>query len=128
MRWKAMGSVVGLLLLAAGPAVAQPGVGITTTAPPPERLETRPPDHDSRRPSDVRDSVVGPRVDHNPVFIGPTLKSESSELGFSAWIAPNTAVAGRPLDGGEVNGWAAFGLTLRWGGTPSRPSPGSAIR
>jgi hypothetical protein len=121
-------SVVGVLLVAAGTAVAQPGIGITTTAPPPERLETRPPDYESRRPSDARDSVGGPRVDDSPVFIGPTVKSGSSELGFSAWIAPNTPVGGLQPGGGEVNGWAAVGLTLKWGGRPHRPSSGPAIR
>ena len=114
--------------MAAGPAEAQPGIGITTTVPPPERLEIRPPDDESRRPSDAHDSVIAPRVDHSPVFIGPTLKSETSELGFSAWIAPNTPVGGLQPGGGEVNGWAAVGLTLKWGGKPHRPPSGAAIR
>lgn len=121
-------SVVGLLLLGTGAAVAQPGVGITTTAPPPERLETRPPGYETTRPSDTGSSMVGPRVNYAPVFIGPTVKSESSELGFSAWIAPNTPVGGLQPGGGEVNGWAAFGLTFKWGGGPHRPSSGQAIR
>jgi hypothetical protein len=124
----ATGSMVGLLLLGVGTAAAQPGVGITTTAPPPERLEIRPPDSETRRPGDARSSVGGPPVDHRPVFIGPTFKTESSELGFSAWIAPNTPVGGRELDGGEVYGWPALGLTLRWGGGPYRPSSGPAVR
>ena len=128
MRWMATCSIVGLLLVVASTAVAQPGVGITTTAPPPERLETRPPGYESGRPSDARYSVDGPRVDHSPVFIGPTVKSESSELGFSAWIAPNTPVGGLQPGGGEVNGWAAVGLTLKWGAGLHRPSSGPAIR
>ncbi|HEX2437297.1 MAG TPA: hypothetical protein VHT71_03235 [Methylomirabilota bacterium] len=124
----ATGGMLGLLLLRAVTAVAQPGLGITTTAPPTERLEIRPPDDESRRPRETRYSLDGSTANPPPVFIGPTLKTENSEFGFSAWIAPNTPVAGRPLDGGEVNGWAAFGLTLRWGAAPHRPSSGSAIR
>jgi hypothetical protein len=122
----ATGSVVGLLLVAGGTAVAQPGISITP--PPPERPETRPPNYESGRPSGARDSVEAPRVDHNPVFIGPTLKSETSELGFSAWIAPNTSVGGLQPGGGEVNGWAAVGLTLKWGGKSHRPPSEAAIR
>jgi hypothetical protein len=128
MNWITRFSVVGVLLLTAGAAAAQPGVGISTTAPPPERLETRPPGYEPPRPHREGYDVGGPGVSYPPVFIGPTLKSERTELGFSAWIAPNTPVGGRPPAAGEVNGWAAFGFTLTWGGGPHRPSSGRAIR
>jgi hypothetical protein len=62
------------------------------------------------------------------MFIGPTLRSDTNEFGFSAWIAPETPVGGLRAGGGEVSGWASLGLTFTWGGSPQRPSSASTIR
>ena len=121
--------VVGALLLVARTVVAEPGIDISTTPLPPERvpLEASPPKYRRTHPS-IGSFPGGPSVSHDPVFIGPTVRSETTEFGFSAWTAPNTPV-GSPQSGGrEVTGWAAFGLTFTWGGPPHRPSPGSAVR
>jgi len=121
--------VVGALLLVAATVAAEPGIDISTTPAPPERgpLEASPPKDDRTHPS-IGFFSGGPGVSHDRVFIGPTLRSETTEFGFSAWTAPNTPV-GSPQSGWrEVNGWAAFGLMFTWGGPPHRPSPGSAVR
>jgi hypothetical protein len=119
--------VFGVLLLMAATVAAQPGIGISTT--PPERVppEAPAPKHDRTHPS-TGSFTGGPSVSHDPAFLGPTLRSETTELGFSGWTAPNTPVGSPQAGWRDVTGWAAFGLTFTWGGPPHRPSPGSAIR
>jgi hypothetical protein len=120
---------VGLLLLLLAVAVdAQPGVGVETTAPPPEQLELRPPPPDRTPPKPRGESPGGPHTQYTPVFIGPTLRSETTEFGFSGWIAPNPPVGSPRAAGTDVNGWGSVGLTFTWGGPPHRPASSSAIR
>jgi hypothetical protein len=121
MTWMVGIGAIGFLLLAASTAVAQPGIGITTTAPPPER---RPPGYERPRPDAVRRFVGEPLTPEGPVFIGPTLRTETSEFGVSAWTAPDTHVGSVRARGEQLNGWASFGLTYTWG----PPSAGRAIR
>jgi hypothetical protein len=127
MKRRVATGVVGVLLLMAATAAAQPGIGISTTPLPPERvpLETRPPEQDRPRPS-IGYYPGGPSVSHDPAFVGPTVRSETTEFGFSAWTAPNTPVSSPQAGWRDVTGWAAFGLTFTWGGPPRRPS--SAVR
>jgi hypothetical protein len=114
-------SVIGVVLLAAAAAGAQPRVDVSTDPAPPQRLETRPPLYDMS-PTDGGYAARGPRLSYGPVFIGPTLKSEASEFGFSAWIAPNPPLGVRPPGATDVSGWASIGLTFTWGDPPLRPS------
>jgi hypothetical protein len=116
---------IGLLLCVAGTAAAQPGVGIT--APSPDRLEGRPPRYERIHPNDVGAGTAGRGVDYTPAFLGPTLEGETTEVGFSAWIAPYTPVGLQP-GGGDVSGWAALGVTVTWGVPPRRPSAGTIVR
>ena len=115
---------VAVLLGVAGTATAQPGVGLT--APTPEGLERRPPRYERGDPNHAGYDAGGRGVYYAPVFVGPTVRGETTEIGFSAWIAPNTPIGLQP--GGGDAGWAAFGLTFSWGGPPRRPSAGTAIR
>ena len=120
--------IVGVLLLVARTAVAQPDLDISTTPLPPERvpIEVPAPKYLHTYPR-IGSRPGGPSVSHNPVFIGPTVRSETTEFGFSAWIAPNTPVGSPQAGGREVAGWPALGLTYTWGGARPRPSPGSAV-
>jgi hypothetical protein len=119
-------AALGVLVAVAGPAAAQPGVDFSTTTSPSERLELR--SIEKTRPGEAGYDGGQPGVYHRPVFIGPTLRSETSEFGLSAWIAPETPVGGPRAGGGEVSGWASFGLTFTWDGPPQRPSSGPVVR
>jgi len=125
MSWMTTVGAAGLLVLAASTATAQSGVGLTTTAPDRQELQTRTPPNADLRSSPARPFVGEPPLHETPMFIGPTLRTETSELGFAMWIAPNTQIGGARTGRDEVNGWASFGLTYTWGG---RPSGGRAIR
>jgi hypothetical protein len=125
MKRAAILSGAGVVLLMVGAAAAQPGVSIT--APSPEQLERRVPRHERSYTDDHRRDAGGRGVHYAPVFIGPTVKSETTELGFSAWIAPNDTIGLQPGDG-DVSGWPALGVTFSWGGPPRRPSAGRSIR
>ena len=129
MKRTVRAAFVGVLLLVARTAVAQPGLDISTTPLPPERvpIEVPAPKYLQTYPR-IGSRPGGPSVSHNPVFIGPTVRSETTEFGFSAWIAPNTPVGSLQAGGREVTGWAALGLTYTWGEPRPRPSPGPAIR
>jgi hypothetical protein len=120
--------VFGVLVLMAATVAAQPGIGLSTTPLPLERgpLEAPAPGPDRARPS-IGSFTGGPSVSHDPVFVGPTLRSETTELGFSVWTAPNTPVGG-PQAGWRDPGWAAVGLTFTWGGPSHRPPSRAAIR
>lgn len=125
MRWISAASVVTIVLLASRVAAAQPGMGLTTTTPAPAE---RPPASERIVPGDRDRGPVPARPGYNPVFLGPTVKGEGTEFGFSGWIAPNDPIGGRVPGGPEVSGWAALGLTFTWGGPPVRPSAGPAAR
>lgn len=63
-----------------------------------------------------------PRATHEPMFIGPTGKTETGEFGFSAWIAPTTPV-GSELARGRQSGTPAVGFTFTWSGSARRSEP-----
>ena len=107
---------LAVLLSVIGQAAAQSGVDLRTTSPP-DRSEPRP--TATTRPGEI---PYDPRVQHRPVFIGPTITSEAGEFGLSAWIAPDPPVDGPRSAGDQTNGWASLGLTFTWGGPPQRPS------
>lgn len=73
------------------------------------------------RPSDA-DFYQSPSVTHEPMFIGPTGKTQAGEFGFSVWIAPTTPV-GNELACGQQGGSSAVGFTFTWGGSAHRPEP-----
>jgi hypothetical protein len=75
------------------------------------------------RPGDAGYYQPPPNVSHDPMFIGPTGRTRTGELGFSAWIAPTTPV-GSEVAGGwrQQGGTPAIGFTFTWGGA-SRPEP-----
>jgi len=117
--------VIAWLLFHGVPVEAQPGIGVESTSPP-EQLEQRPP---PQTRSNARDAnAEGLRSGSTPVFLGPTVRSETTELGFSGWIAPNPPVGGLRSAGSDPSGWASLGFTFTWGGPPTRPSSGSAVR
>ena len=81
-------------------------------------------DYDITRPSDSDYYQPSPNVAHDPMFIGPTGKTQTGEFGFSAWIAPTTPV-GNELAGGwrRQSGALAIGFTFTWGGPSRQPEP-----
>ena len=103
-------------VLKSAPAAGQQGVG--AKIPPSAKVPgpTRPSDSDYYQPS--------PNVAHDPMFIGPTGKTETGEFGVSAWIAPTTPV-GNELAGGwrRQSGVPAIGFTFTWGGPSRRLEP-----
>ena len=110
-------SVLGVLLVASGVG-AQPVLEVTTTpAHRPETPVVRP-ELVTLPPSGADAAVTGPYVPYEPFFIGPTAKTRTGEFGFSVWLAPNTPSDRSGIH--EVAGWAALGLTFRWGGPPYR--------
>ena len=113
---------VGLVIFTVSSVAAQPGVGITV--PSPDRLERRP-RYERMIPADPS-YADRHGVSYAPVFVGPTAKGDTTEMGFSAWTAPNGSTSLQP--GGGDSGWAALGLTFSWGGPPRRPSAGPAIQ
>jgi hypothetical protein len=117
MKIKATVVALAILLLGTTAATAQSDVGIKAPAAPSkmDRVEK------AARPGNAGDdSHRGVR--YAPAFIGPTATGETTEFGFSGWIAP-AAPAGGTQPGGGDGGWAALGFTLRWGAAPPRPAP-----
>ena len=57
---------------------------------------------------------------NEPMFIGPTGKTQTGEFGGSAWIAPTTPV-GSEVARGQQGGTPAVGFSFTWGG-PARRS------
>jgi hypothetical protein len=103
-------------VLKSAPATEREGVGarLAPSATAPGRT----------RPSDFGHYQPSPSVSHDPMFIGPTGKTETGQLGLSAWIAPSTPV-GNELAGGwrRQSGTPAIGFTFTWGGPSRRPEP-----
>ena len=126
MKRSTMAAALAILVVLAGNAAAQPDVGITAPAPT-DRPSARPPSEETTRPGYAGDDGTRRGVRYNPVFIGPTMRSETTEFGTSAWIAPSAVTGGPQPGGGDRNGWAALGFTFSWGGPPQRPSGGAAI-
>jgi len=103
-------------VLKSAPAAGQQGVGARIR---PSAKEPGP-----MRPSDSDYYQLSPGVAHDPMFIGPTGKTETGEFGVSAWIAPTTPV-GNELAGGwrRQSGVPAIGFTFTWGGPSRRLEP-----
>ncbi|HTO12229.1 MAG TPA: hypothetical protein VMQ51_11705 [Candidatus Binatia bacterium] len=110
--------VLAGILIGGLPALglAQPGMGITTTTPTPAPVAP----HEGVHPGDADFHVTGPPVEHRPMFIGPTSKTETTELGLSAWIAPQPPIGTAQTGWRDSSGWAALGVTFTWGGPPRR--------
>jgi hypothetical protein len=72
------------------------------------------------RPSNADYYQPSPSVTREPMFIGPTGKTQTGEFGASAWIAP-TAPVGSEVARGQGGGTPAVGFTFTWGG-PARRS------
>ena len=81
-------------------------------------------DYEITRPSDSDYYPSSPNVAHDPMFIGPTGKTQTGKFGFSAWIAPSTPV-GNELAGGwrRQSGTPAIGFTFTWGSPSRQPEP-----
>jgi hypothetical protein len=79
---------------------------------------------DARVPEPTRPSDS---VTHDPMFIGPTGKTETGEFGASAWIAPSTPVGSEVASGGrQQSGTPAIGFTFTWGDPSRRAEPAQA--
>jgi hypothetical protein len=68
---------VGAILVLASAAAAQSGLGITPPSP-----EQRRPRDERVLPSDAGREPANRGVSYAPVFIGPTARGETTELGF----------------------------------------------
>ncbi|MBI4593756.1 MAG: hypothetical protein HY728_06025 [Candidatus Rokubacteria bacterium] len=119
--------VIGLAVLFALPALAQQ-VDIQIPAPEraPEPAVIPPGDHyEATRPSDTDYYPEGPKVRHDPTFIGPLSRKIDTpagpgRIGVAAWTAPNTPVGTRQLHS-QLPGWFAVGFAIEWGGPPPPP-------
>ena len=106
-------------LEALGVLKSAPATGRESVGPKTPPSATMP---EATRPSDSGYYQPSPNVAHDPMFIGPTGKTETGQYGLSAWIAPNTPV-GNELAGGwrRQSGAPAIGFTFTWGGPSRRP-------
>jgi hypothetical protein len=113
------GAIAGLaiLLLGATAVSAQPDIGIRTPSPAPSKAERS--EKAALQGNGGDDSHRGVR--YAPAFIGPTATGETTEFGFSGWIAPAAPMGG--IRSGADEGWAVLGFTLKWGAAPPRPAP-----
>jgi len=129
MRTLVTALALAIALAVAAPAGAQQ-VDITAPTPsrPTERGVVPPGDHyDVSRPSDADYYPRGPRVRHDPSYIGP-LSARTADgtgrAGVAGWTAPNTPATTSEASGfREVTGWFALGFAVEWGGPPSRRAP-----
>lgn len=124
-----MRMIVAALALAVTIGVAMPALAqqVDITAPTPRRggepAVVPPGDHyDVTRPSDADYYPRGPRVRHDPAYIGP-LSSKTADgtgrVGVAGWTAPNTPANASEASGmREVTGWFAIGFAVEWGGPP----------
>jgi hypothetical protein len=104
---------------------AQEALGIlkSTPAPGPDGTGVKiGPDARVPEPTRPSDSTT-----HDPMFIGPTGKTETGEFGASAWVAPSTPVGSEVAGGGrQQSGTPAIGFTFTWGGSSHRAEPAQA--
>ena len=124
-RWMV---VLSLLLtgLAVGVAAAQQ-VDVAAPSPPRERgeeiivgpglqYEITQPDYGSYAPA-------GPRVHHDPAFIGPLsiptqTPTTTGRVGLAGWTSPSVTAVSPAAGGREVTGYFALGFAFEWGGPP----------
>ena len=125
--------MVSLLLtgLAAGVAVAQQ-VDVTASPPPRERGVTGVIEHglqyEITQPDDASYAPPGPRVHHDPAFIGPLsiptqTPTTTGRMGIAGWTSPSVMVASPASGGREVTGYFALGFAIEWGGPPPSKRP-----
>ena len=125
--------VVSLLLtgLAAGGAAAQQ-VDVTASPPPRERGVGGVIEHglqyELTRPDDSSYAPPGPRVHHDPAFIGPLsiptqTPTTTGRMGIAGWTSPSVAVASSASGAREVTGYFALGFAFEWGGPPPSKRP-----
>lgn len=120
-------ALVVLLLLAAGPALAQVEVRITPV-PPTERGIVAPGLGRETRPSDLDHYPRSGGVSHDPAFVAPMSRkwstpTQSGRVGIAGWTSPNTPVGGTVGGWREVSGWFALGFSFTWDGPPEAPRP-----
>ena len=122
MSPKMLGAVVvmALSLATAGPAVAQSGVELETTAPAPPKFEIiRPevPGSEITRPRDADIYRGDPVINHDPAFIEPfTTETETGRMGLAGWGSPVGVVTTDGPAGMRQPGWLSFGFAITWGG------------
>jgi hypothetical protein len=133
MRAVIAAAFLGVALFA-GPAVAQQ---MDIQIVPPDRARepfiiTPRDQYDAGRPHDYDDYPRGPRVRHDPAFIGPlSAKAQTptatGRFGVAGWTAPNTPVSSQVSGWQEVTGWFALGFAVEWGGPPpAKRAPAAA--
>jgi hypothetical protein len=117
--------------LAAGVAAAQQ-VDVTASPPARERgvggviepgLQ-----YEITQPDDASYVPPGPRVHHDPAFIGPLSVSTQTptttgRMGIAGWTSPSVMVASPASGGREVTGYFALGFAFEWGGPPPSKRP-----
>ena len=124
---------VSLLLtgVAAGVAAAQQ-VDVTAPPPPLERgvggIVGPGLQYEITQPDDGSYVPPGPRVHHDPAFIGPLAISTQSptttgRMGIAGWTSPSVTVASPASGGREVTGYFALGFAFEWGGPPPSKRP-----
>jgi hypothetical protein len=117
--------------LAAGVAAAQQ-VDVTASPPARERgvggviepgLQ-----YEITQPDDASYVPPGPRVHHDPAFIGPLsiptqTPTTTGRMGIAGWTSPSVMVASPASGGREVTGYFALGFAIEWGGPPPSKRP-----
>ena len=124
-----------LALARVGPAMAQSGVEIESTAPaPPPKFEIIRPEKPGSEPTRTLDndfpSVFGdPTVRYDPAFIAPFTKETSTgRMGLAGWTSPVGVVGADAPMHTRQPGWLSFGFAITWGGPPKPVTPVSAPR
>jgi len=124
-----IGGFIGLLLLAASPALAQPLIPLERTPEPqPQRpsepFVVPPGNHfQMTRPTDADHYPIPPRVNYDLAFITPlSTKTETptstGRMGFAGWVSPATPVGAEQTLARWDIGWFALGFAIEWGGPP----------
>ena len=125
--------VLSLLVtgLVAGVAVAQQ-VDVSAAPPPRERGVGGVIEHglqyEITQPDDASYVPPGPRVHHDPAFIGPLSKptqtpTTTGRMGIAGWTSPSLTVASPASGRREVTGYFALGFAIEWGGPPPAKRP-----
>ena len=123
-------SLVALSLLVAtavsGIAAAQQ-VDVTAPSPPRETgaegIVGPGLQYEMTQPDDGSYAPPGPRVHHDPAFIGPLsvptqTPTTTGRRGVAGWTSPSVMVAGAGAGAREVTGYFAIGFAFEWGGPP----------
>ena len=130
---RALSLALSLLLtvLAFGIAAAQQ-VDVTAPSPSPERgvegVVGSGLQYEITQPDDGSYVPQGPRVHHDPAFIGPLSRptqtpTTTGRVGLAGWTSPSVMVASPASGGREVTGYFALGFAFEWGGPPPSKRP-----